>query len=51
MKTKDTTNSEYDEERDKTKEYVIGAIEKVSKYLVTRVIPTKRTKDVVDFVM
>ena len=51
METNDEFDASYNEEKDKTKQYVIGAIEEVSKYLVTRVIPSKRTKDVVDFLL
>lgn len=51
MLTNDEHDASYNEEKDKTKQYVIGAIDEVSKYLVTRVIPSKRTKDVVDYLL
>lgn len=46
-----TQKKEYDEEKDKTKQYVIGGVEEFIKLLVTKVIPTKRTKEVADFVL
>ena len=51
MKTNDEQDSEYTKKKEKIKQYVIEAIEEVSKYLVTRVIPTKRTKDLIGFLL
>lgn len=45
------TKKEYDEEKDKTKQYIIGGVEEFTKYLVTKVIPSKRTKEVIDIVI